>query len=104
MATTLTVNRYTIGALVRSSAVFRDANTEAVIDPTVVLFRARKPNGTVISYTYLTDAQLVKDSTGNYHVDLNADASAIWRCRWYSTGTGQAAAEDEFVVAASKVV
>lgn len=103
MATTLTVNRYTIGALVRSSAVFRDSVSGVVVDPTAVLFRVRKPNGTVISYTYLTDVQLVRDSAGNYHVDLNADSAAIWRCRWYSTGTGQAAAEDDFVVDASKV-
>lgn len=58
----------------------------------------------IISYTYLTDVQIVRSSAGNYHVDLNADEQGIWILRWYSTGTGQAAAEDEFVVSASKVV
>lgn len=104
MTTTLTTNRYMIGQLVRSSNEFRTVPGGALIDPTAVFFRARKQNGTVIAYTYPTDVQLVRDGVGLYHVDLSTDNPGIWKVRWYSTGTGQAAGEDRWVVAPSEVL
>jgi uncharacterized protein YfaS (alpha-2-macroglobulin family) len=88
---------YDKGDLVRIAAVFRNS-AGALIDPTVVLFKFTTPALVTTTYTYPADAQLVKDSTGNYHVDLDANANGRWLVRFYSTGTGQAAAEDEFFV------
>ena len=93
MATT----SYDVGDLVRCSAVFTDY-AGAVLDPTVVKFRFIKPSGSITRYTYGTDAQLVKDSVGHYHVDVSVDATGEWKYRWQSTGVGQAAEESAFFV------
>lgn len=88
---------YDKGDLVRVSGMFADSAGVAT-DPTVVKFSFTNPAGTTTTYTYPTDVQLVKDSTGNYHVDIDASSSGTWLYRFYSTGTGQAAAEGEFFV------
>lgn len=99
-----TQNHYSVGNLVRVSAVFKDAAGTA-IDPTTVGFKVRRPDtGAVTTYVYGTDAQLVKDSVGNYHVDVSADATGEWPYRFYSTGTGQAAQESSFFADASRTV
>lgn len=88
---------YDKGDLVRVSGAFANSSGTA-IDPTVVRFSFTNPGGTTTSYVYPTDVQLVKDSTGNYHVDIDAATVGTWLYRFYSTGTGQAAAEGEFFV------
>jgi uncharacterized protein YfaS (alpha-2-macroglobulin family) len=91
------ITQYDVGDLVRVSGVVQDEDGTD-IDPTTVMFKAKAPSGTVITYTYATDIALVKDSTGNYHVDVNANEAGTWYYRFYSTGTGQAAIEDHFRV------
>ena len=88
---------YDKGDLVRCAAAFTNTAGTA-IDPTAVLFKVKDPSGNITTYTYLTDAELVKDSTGNYHVDVDADEVGTWYYRYYSTGTGQAAGEGTFDV------
>jgi hypothetical protein len=52
----------------------------------------------VTTLTYGTDAALVKDSTGNYHVDLDVTMGGKWWIKFYSTGSVKAAVEDFFLV------
>jgi hypothetical protein len=53
--------------------------------------------------TYGVGAELVKDSTGVYHVDIDADEAGKWLYRFYSTGTGQASSSiGEFIVFVSE--
>jgi hypothetical protein len=100
---TATEYDYDLGDLVRCSAPFTNTAGTA-IDPTAVFFKAKDPEGTAVGpYTYGVDAALVKDSTGNYHVDLDASKPGTWYYRFYSTGTGQASAEGSFTVAPSNV-
>jgi ferredoxin-NADP reductase len=73
------------------------------IDPTTVRFSVRDPNGTVTTYLYGTDVQIVKSSTGNYYVDVNGNSDGYWVYRFYSSGTGQAAAESGFYVTSNFV-
>jgi len=94
------VNQYDVGDLVRVTGVFKDAEGVA-IDPSTVAFKLRKPNRSITTYLYGTDIQLVKDSTGNYRVDISADVKGIYKYRWYSTGNGQAAGENQFEVVKS---
>lgn len=91
------MNIYDKGDVVRVSGAFTNL-ASAAIDPDVVLFAFRRPDNTGAIYTYGTDAQLVKDSTGNYHVDLDADQVGTYYYRMYSTGTGKAAEESSFLV------
>lgn len=97
----MSVNTYQLGDLVRCSGPFTNAAGTA-IDPTAVLFEVKDPAGTLTTYTYGTDAELVRDSAGNYHVDVDANLPGTWYYRFYSTGTGQAADEASFIVETSQ--
>lgn len=95
------MNTYVKGNLVRVAGSFTDENG-AAMNPTVVKCAVLPPaTVTPTTYTYGTDAAVVRDSTGHYHVDLDASTEGLWRYRWYSTGSGQAAAESEFQVRSS---
>jgi len=88
---------YDKGDLVRCSASFTDAAGTA-FDPANVFFALREPTGAKVTFQYGVDAELVRDSTGVYHIDINASAPGHWWYRFYSTGSGQAAGEGVFVV------
>jgi hypothetical protein len=88
---------YDIGDVVRCTGTFTTAAGVAT-DPTAVNFRVKTPAGTVTTYVYGTDAELVKASTGVYYVDVSLTMAGSWTYRFYSTGVGQAAAEATFWV------
>jgi hypothetical protein len=88
---------FTLGELVRVEAEFKNSSG-VVADPTAVLFKYKKPDNTIIQLTYGVDVALVKDSVGNYHVDIDANQHNIWKWKFYSTGTVQAAKIGEFTV------
>lgn len=94
----MSFNTYDLGDLVRVSAAFTDVALGGAIDPDVVKLTIKEPDATVTTYVYGTDAELIKDSIGNYHADIDADQSGTWYYRWWSTGSGQAAAEKRFDV------
>lgn len=91
-----TKNAYDIGDLVRCTGTF--ASSGSNVNPSAVMFKVKTPAGTVTTYTYGTDAALVRDSTGVYHVDVDAATAGDYVYRFWSTGTGQAAAEGQFWV------
>jgi uncharacterized protein YfaS (alpha-2-macroglobulin family) len=91
------MNQYSKGDLIRCSATFTTSDGTAT-NPTAVRCQVRTPAGTTTEYVYGTDAELVRASTGNYYVDVDANAVGTWRYRFYSTGTGQAADEEAFRV------
>lgn len=90
-------NRYHLGDLVRVTAAFTNTAGTAT-DPDVVKLTYRDPSGTETTLLYGTDAALVKDSTGNYHVDIDANDDGVWYYRWWATGTGQSAESAKFIV------
>ena len=82
-------NEYVQGDLVRVSASFEDENG-AASDPSGVKLDYKIGRAAKVTLTHGTDAELVKDSTGNYHADIDtSDSSGILYYRWYATGTGQ---------------
>lgn len=91
------MNQYEEGNKVKCIGVWTN-EARTAIDPTAVFFKVKDPSGNVTTYEYLTDVELVKDSTGNYHVLVDADEDGVWVYRFYSTGTGQAAGERSFLV------
>jgi hypothetical protein len=93
---------YVRGALIRVAGVFTNA-AGSPTDPTVVRFKWKSPAGAVTTYVYPTDGALVKDSVGNYHVDIDTtSAEGRYYYRFESTGTGQAADEGNFTVVHSQ--
>ncbi len=93
------MNSYPIGAVVRCKGTFTQNST--AIDPTTVQFKQRTSAGTITTYTYGTDSQLVKDGTGLYHVDVSVTAGGVWSYRFVGTGNAAAANEAEFFVNSS---
>jgi hypothetical protein len=89
-------NVYDLGDVVVVTAGFKNS-AGTLADPDVVKFDWKlEQSGATTTYTYPT--VIVKDSTGVYHVNLNADTEGTYYYRFYSTGTGKAAAEDSFFV------
>jgi hypothetical protein len=87
-----------LGDLVRVSGTFSDADSGDAIDPDVVKVSIKSPDDTVTTYVYGVDTEVVKDATGEYHADIDANDAGVWFYRWWSTGDGQAAEESRFVV------
>lgn len=95
-------NVYAKDSLVRVSSEFTVLSTDT--DPTVVKCYYKDPNNTVTTLVYGTDAALVRDATGKYHVDISATTAGNWWYRFEATGTVTAANEAEFVVSLSQIV
>lgn len=81
---------YHVGDVVTIYGAWTNAGGTAT-DAGTVYAHYRDPAGTATTYTYGSDAELVKDSTGVYHVDISAALAGTWYYRFYSTGSGQAA-------------
>ena len=90
-------NSYDIGDRVRVSNRFA---TPAGVDtdPTTVVCKYIDPSLNVTTKTYGSDAEVVKDSTGRYHLDIDVDEAGTWSYRWTGTGAVVAAGEQTFVV------
>lgn len=94
---------YHVGDIVTIEAVWTDSAGVAT-DPAAVFCQYQDPSGVSVTLTYGTDAALVRDSAGNYHVDIDAGEAGYWYYRFYSTGSGQAASEPKtFTVLASSL-
>jgi hypothetical protein len=80
-----------VGDLVRTTAAFSVNGTAT--DPTTIVCKVKPPSGSTTTYTYGVDVALVKDSTGNYHLDFSITLSAQWWVKWVGTGACQKAHE-----------
>lgn len=85
MAATDTITVYDIGDVATVTVAFVNA-AGAATDPTAVTARAWKPDGTTTDYT-VTAGQIVKDSVGNYHLDIPANMAGDWHGKFVGTGT-----------------
>jgi hypothetical protein len=91
---------YDVGAVVRCSD---DITVAGVLtDPTTLVVKYRSPAGTTTTKTYGTDAAVVKDSTGKYHIDITASTAGEWAVGWLATGTAAGALEYSFHVRKSR--
>ena len=105
------VNVYDVGDVVRLTNIqgssdevpgagFTNAS-DAAFDPTRVVVKVRKPDGSEQTYQYLIDASVVRDATGKYHYDQPINRSREWTYRWVgydSSGNTVAAKENTFLV------
>lgn len=77
---------------------------DVLADPTTLIFKMIEPDQTYTEYEYGTDEELVKDSTGKYHVYWDCITPGIHYWRYEATGSVVAAEEADFYVRKSKVV
>jgi MarR-like DNA-binding transcriptional regulator SgrR of sgrS sRNA len=81
----LTTAAYDIGDTRRLQTTFKGIDGVNA-DPTTVTFELQKPDGTLTTYIYLTDAELVKSTTGIYYVDWPFTVSGRHKVHWNGTG------------------
>lgn len=98
----MTINVHDVGDLVRVTGTFTDS-ADLPADPTALSFAFKDPSGSVTTYVFPTDAQLVKDSVGIYHVDVDVVEPGDWHYRWISTGAGQGAQIGQFMAKPNQV-
>jgi len=90
---------YDKGDLVRVAVLFEN-DSEVATDPTAITFNWKiGKTGSTTTYTYGVNVELVKDSVGNYHVDLTINSdNTTYYVGFYGTGTIVAADENLFHV------
>jgi hypothetical protein len=71
-----------------SSPVLTDTVRNAagtIVDPATLRFRFKNPAGTITTYIYGTDAQLVRSATGVYYVQLLCESAGFWSWEYKAT-------------------
>lgn len=88
---------YDPGDLARLTTSFTDFGTGNPVDPTTVTADVRDPDGNTTTYI-LTSGQIVKDSTGNYHLDIQVATPGRWSYKFVGTGAATDTGQGTFVV------
>jgi len=96
-------NTYKKRGQIRCSASFADADGDA-LDPDTVVFVYRPPGETRTELSYGADGEVVRESVGIYHVDLDVDVNGDWVYGFYATGTGRSGNETSFHVEIARVL
>ncbi len=68
------------------------------VDPTTITLEILAPDETLLTLLYGADSDLVRDSAGHYHYDLDVTQSGKWLYKWIGTGAAQGVEEGEFRV------
>lgn len=93
---------YDIGDRRKLSCEIRNENGD-LADPTTLVFTMREPDDVVTEYLYGTDAELVRDTLGIYHVYWDCAQSGFHRWRFEADGEITVAEEAGFTVRRSQV-
>lgn len=83
---------------------FLDEDGEPV-DPDTVTLKLKSPRHVITTYVFGTDAELERESTGVYTINVVPNRAGRWSFRWETTGSGTSIVqEDSFIVMASPFV
>ena len=96
-------NTYDPGDGTTITAEFRNGS-DVLTDPTTITFQIRRGEDAIEEYVYGTDAEVVRDAAGQYHLDYVLPAEGRWHYRAVGTGAVSAAAEGVLVVRNSAFV
>lgn len=91
------------GELVRVTGVFTDLETGAGVDPEVVTLTFRRPDQVTETLSYGTDASVVREEAGVFHVDIVLDDPGVWHYRWESSEEKVGVAEGQVTCLRSEV-
>jgi hypothetical protein len=70
----------------------------AEVNPGTVSVKVKSPLGVITTYVYLTNPEVVKDSDGNYHIDIDPDRQGVWSVKWIGTGANKGSAKSRFKI------
>lgn len=92
------IKEYTIGNAPRCFGEHRDFNGD-LENPDTAKVKVLKPDGTETEKIYLTDAEVIRVSTGLFYMDVATTMPGTWAYQWHFTkGTAAALAEHKFKV------
>jgi len=89
------MNEYPVGNVVRIYGTWSISGT--AINPTAVLLELQRGE-TKNRFVYGQDVEVKLLVTGTYYMDVVADPKGLYTYLWYSSGTGQAAQQKNFLV------
>lgn len=72
-------------------------------DPAALRLLVRDPSGTLTTYTYGIDAEIVREAAGRYRCDLVLPIAGMWFYRWESDAPNPGADEGRLAVQRSLV-
>lgn len=90
------MNTYDLGDRIRLNGLF--TMDETPTDPDAVTVRIKPKLADALEFIYLTDAEVVKDSTGRYHVFYDPEEPGEHAYRFEGTGVAKGAGESRFFV------
>ena len=90
----MTTTTRDVGDKCRVTCTFKNL-AGADTDPTAITFKMLEPDGTVTTYVYGVDAELVKSATGIYYVDWTSDQAGRHLYRFIGTGTVEQTVQGE---------
>lgn len=67
---------------------FRDVETGALVDPTMVKLKIQTPTLAITTYTY-PDAQITKEGTGQYRTSILFNRPGKWIVYWEGTSSNE---------------
>lgn len=91
----MTTNVYHLGDTVRLRGVFRNT-AGALADPVEVRCWVTDPDGETTEYEYPADAELEKDTTGTFHLDVVANLPFRWKYQFQGSGNNIEMVEPSF--------
>lgn len=91
---------YALGSVIKMSAKFQASAVD--VDPAQVQAHVKTPLGTTLSYTYGSDAELVKDSVGDYTLSYTPTVEGRHSFRFVGVGTYAGAEESYFDIRESQ--
>ena len=92
-----------IGAAARIVvSIKNDVNVAA--DPSALRLKTKSPSGTLVTYTYLTGAVIVKSAVGEYYANVIMTEAGSWAYRWESDAPNAGADEGRILVKKSMVI
>jgi hypothetical protein len=89
------MNEYEIGQTVILRVAFKNQAGVAA-DPTTLKVEIKDPLGQETEFTFGTDAEVIKDSVGNYHIARDPEIQGVYVAKWRGTGANKGAARDQF--------
>lgn len=76
----------------------------ALVDPSVVVFKYKKPTAlAAVVLQYGVNGEVVRDSIGRYHVEVNLDDAGFMPYRFEALGSYQGAFQNKLKVVRSNV-
>lgn len=87
---------YRLNEVVKIDTTFKVS--DVLTDPTTVTLAVTNPSGTITTYLYGTNVELVKDSVGTYHLNVTANQLGLWQYVWTGTGAVESVKESYLTV------